>query len=491
MKQRLFVLLYACAMLVPSSAFAWTNHTIISSLIFSDDPGLSKKIPAETLTRFITSERKGLASALAAEEQWLREHLYYYPQRPDSLSFNPDLPAGELKASFLRAIRVNPTMPLPLYVQPAPGRKHSRDALPVSMVSIIPVQIPNGPFEKLRTREKVTAYDVLCTASDEPDYGLDVNLYENNRSSFGKEYGFGVQPWGNDAYAYGTQAPFHMGFFHENPLIAAAAPFSQKSLAEYRFHLYAALSSFAFRTGHQYWGYRFAGWALHYLQDSLSIYHERMLPGVSTPSIIQVAVSGNDSAKSGFLNSVSNKHYIYEDYAFYAVTTLLSAGSRNDPLLTALGDRSRDASIEPVTPLYIRDVTGALSESRSDRIDALVVSSFPAKFISDPAYTYGTTEPAIDLFSFLRKNNAERFRTLNASYRDVFIDLGAYSRAFVSWVSSADTSASAGRSFFIVWTVLALAAAAALFFIFRRAGRRRRARKTAQTKNPQAKRKRK
>ena len=479
MKQRFFMLLYACIMLVPASAYAWTDHTILSSLVFADDADLSKKISAEPLTRFLMSERKGLASALAAEEQWLREHLYYYPQRPDSLAFNPELTQNDLRASFLRAIRVNPTMPLPLFVQLPPGRRHNRDMLSVSMVSIIPVQIPNGPFEKLSSREKVSAYDVLCTASDEPDYGLDVNLYENNRSSFGKEYGFGVQPWGNDAYAYGTQAPFHMGFFHENPLIAAAAPFSQKSLAEYRFHQYSALSSFAFRTGHPYWGYRFAGWALHYLQDSLSIYHERMLPGVSTPSIIQVAVSGDEKARNGFLSSVSNKHYIYEDYAYYAMTTILSSGAKNDPILSALSDRSRDQSIEPLTPLYIRDVTGALSESRSDRIDALVTSSFPAKFISDPAYIYGTTEPAIDLFSFLKKNDAEKSRALNASYREVFMDLGAYSRAFVRWVSSADMSASVGRSFLLVWMVLSLAAAAALFFLFRHRRRKRLTRKAA------------
>jgi hypothetical protein len=478
MNKQIFLLLVWGIALIPAALCAWTDHTPMTGLIFASDADLEKKIKSEPLERFLAKEQKSLASVLQNEEQWLRSNLSYYPPRPDALAFSPDLSAPDLRAAFLRAIRINPTMPLPLYTRVPVGKIHTRPGLADSMVSIIPVQVQNAPFEKLKPGEEITALEVLSTATDEPDYGMDVNLYENNKSSFGKEYGFGVQPWGNDAYAYGTQAPFHMGFFHENPLIAAAAPFSQQSLSLYRFHQYSSLASFAFKTGHTYWGYRFAGWALHYLQDSLSIYHERMLPGVSAAKIISVSASGDKKERDALLNSVSNKHYIFEDYAYYALKNLLNEKKTNDPLILALSDRSKDSFVPAPTPLYISDVTGALSESRSDEIDRLVISAFPAKFISDPSYIYGTTEPAIDLYSYLKKEKPDAFASVNGSYREVFLDIGAFSRAYISWVKVSDVSSAVHKRRTAVWIMMILVAVF-LTAVFIKT-KRRRNRKTRQ-----------
>ena len=107
---------------------------------------------------------------------------------------------------------------------------------------------------------------MLSSASDEPDYGLDIGLWENNDTKFGKEYGYGKQPFGNPKLDYGTQAPFHMGFYHESGIIYDAARVSKK-LSRNKESPVPFLAKLAFQTGHPYWGYRFAGWGLHYLQD--------------------------------------------------------------------------------------------------------------------------------------------------------------------------------------------------------------------------------
>ena len=53
--------------------------------------------------------------------------------------------------------------------------------------------------------------------------GMDVNLWEDSPSAWGPLYGFGKLPFGNPSLSFATQAPFHMGYYHESPLIYAAA----------------------------------------------------------------------------------------------------------------------------------------------------------------------------------------------------------------------------------------------------------------------------
>ena len=66
----------------------------------------------------------------------------------------------------------------------------------------------------LAAGDPVTIAEVIASASDEPDFGMDVGLYEDNGTAFGAVYGFGETPFGNDNLDYGSQAPFHMGFSH-------------------------------------------------------------------------------------------------------------------------------------------------------------------------------------------------------------------------------------------------------------------------------------
>ena len=94
----------------------------------------------------------------------------------------------------------------------------------------------------------------------------------------GARYGFGTQPFGDARFEYSSQAPFHIGYYHESALIYRAAPFLARTYPEMRVQQYLGLARFAFESGHDYWGYRFLGWALHYVQDLTQPYHSKALP---------------------------------------------------------------------------------------------------------------------------------------------------------------------------------------------------------------------
>ncbi|GIR71745.1 MAG: hypothetical protein CM15mP74_29960 [Halieaceae bacterium] len=44
--------------------------------------------------------------------------------------------------------------------------------------------------------EPVSIAEVIASANDEPDFGMDIGLFTDNGTEFGQRYGFGIQPLG-------------------------------------------------------------------------------------------------------------------------------------------------------------------------------------------------------------------------------------------------------------------------------------------------------
>ncbi|TAL31070.1 MAG: hypothetical protein EPN93_18790 [Spirochaetes bacterium] len=443
MKRYLGAFVVACAIFVCGDLFAWDNHMMFSKLIFSRDTGLSEKVKAESLQAFIEAEKKNIAAMLGEDEAWLRANLASYAPLPDSLVFKGSASGEALRREFFQALRINPGLPCPLYLQLMPGERHTRAALPHRAVATYDFDIPNPPFEKLNEGEMLGSVDVLATATDEPDYGLDLGLYEDNNTAWGKTYGFGTQPFGNPVYAFGTQAPFHMAFYHENFIINLAASFIKRASVEYRFHEFSSLAALAFKTGHPYWGYRFAGWALHYVQDAAQLYHAVMLPGISTYRLLRAVILKDDQDKNLLLSEVSNKHVVYEDYQYDAMKALTGSGDFKNSILAALTDVNHDKEVPEFYEQYMRDVVTAGVAGRRSRTDTTIVRSFPARYISDPSYIYATTEPGIDLYAFL-KAAPEKQKEMDAELSLVFRDMGSYSRKYISWLKAGRPAGGAG-----------------------------------------------
>ena len=273
--------------LCSSAVLAWGNHSFPAYRAFERMPEVvnAAPMPVEPLESFLKAQEKAIEALLKEQEAWASANLEYYPPRPAALAFTANAARSDdaRRLAFLMALRVAPNSKLALYFQPDPQAQAPVDparALPHSAVNTLP-EPPNSThrFVRLAAGEQVSALQVIASASDEPDYGLDINLWGDSPSDWGKVYGFGPLSFGNPAVNFATQSPFHMGFFHESKVIYLAAPFLKKTFPLWRVHQYAGLAALAWRSGHPYWGWRFAGLALHYVQDLTQPYHASAAPG--------------------------------------------------------------------------------------------------------------------------------------------------------------------------------------------------------------------
>ncbi len=428
----MFLIILTTYAFAASTAHAWSSHCNLTRVIFQKDASLDRRLRAETLGSFLELERDGIRNLLQNEEEWFVKNIPGYPPVPAALRFVGTGPARDLTAAFSRAIRINPGFACPLYLQtPSGSVKIAKRVMPVGRVSLVTADIAQPPLFALSAGDTATAREVLETASEEPDFGMDVGLFADNKTTFGAEYGFGTQPFGNPELDYGTQAPFHMAFFHENFIIKLAAPFSKISHVEYRIRLYTALASFAFKTGHDYWGYRFAGWALHYIQDMAVPYHARMTPGIGTLRLIWANLFYSEEKRNGLLNILSNRHLVFEKYQYYALIDLMGRKAHDNLLLSALAGTSADANAGSYTDRYAREVVSRASYDIADDIDDLMGDSFPLKYVSDPAYLFGVTEPEIDVYAFLKRENPAAAQKMDNAMAPIFKRLGTASRLYI------------------------------------------------------------
>ena len=144
--------------------------------------------------------------------------------------------------------------------------------------------------------------DVLTTANNEPDYGIDLGLFKDNMTIQGKQFGFEKQPFGNPNLDYSSQAPFHMSFYHETQFLYRFEPTLKHTFLEQRVNQFRELAIFAFKHDQPYWGWRFLGWSMHYATDATMPYHSKPLPGYSIIQLLWI----NLKAAPGFRKARRN-----------------------------------------------------------------------------------------------------------------------------------------------------------------------------------------
>ncbi|MFO1294316.1 MAG: hypothetical protein U1F07_14780 [Rubrivivax sp.] len=435
------------AALAAPAAFAWSNHALATGPALRALPEFTAlpAVPVESLESFLVAQGERLEQVLDDEERWARAHVHAYAPRPDALRYRVAGAAGgaELRRRFVAAVRIAPDARLALFVQRAAAGAPDtgRAPLPARAVTTLAhdATIEATPFVALRAGEPVSPLEVAASASDEPDYGLDLGLWQDNGTPQGRAYGFGRQPFGNPALAFGTQAPFHMGFFHESRIVYAAAGFLERTYPEYRIHLWKTLAQHALRSGHGYWGWRFAGWALHYLQDLAQPYHARVLPGVSTVRMLWINalhMAGWPRARDQAVTLVSNRHLAFENFQ----RTAMQAARREPGAAAALFDALAGQGAA-ADPKYADDsARGAVARraaEAADALDATLAAVLPARYVSDPGFEFGAAEEGIDVDAQLARENPAARATLGRALAPRLADVGAYSRAFVRSVLAA------------------------------------------------------
>ena len=376
MKLKLLLLLL-CG--TAQAAWGWSNHTVGSYLALQDLPALRQAPLAEVepLEQFLAQQYGAIAALLDEQERFARQHFAQYPPRPDNLQL-PALPGDNLRHDFLSALRINPHIHLAMVIQPLPGQDPpQREHLKAEQVMVEQTLSPwnRQRFIRLAEGEKVTALAVLASAADEPDYGHDIDLFSDNAGDVAARYGFGPQPFGDEHFQYSSQAPFHMGFFHENPVVYAAAGFLERSWPDWRAYQYLGLARLAFATGHPYWGYRFLGWGMHHVQDLTQPYHAKPLPGVGLLSMLLMegkALAGYDSDKLAAISRVATRHTEVEKYQAAWLDRLLRSEQPVHPMLQAYIDTAQDASYPPYSVDYLREVVSAQSAAAGAAFDEAI-----------------------------------------------------------------------------------------------------------------------
>jgi hypothetical protein len=420
-----FLLLLLCA--TAPSAWGWSNHTVGSYLALQHLPALrdAPAVEVEPLERFLTEQYPAVLALLEQQESFARAHFTQYPPRPDNLKL-PAVPSDNLRHDFLTALRINPEIHLAMVIQPLPDKDlPESEHLQANQVMVEQTLSPwnRQRFIVIAEHEKVAALAVLASAADEPDYGHDINLFSDNPGAVGAVYGFGPQPFGDARFQYSSQAPFHMGFFHESAVVYAAAGFLERSWPDWRAYQYMGLARLAFASGHPYWGYRFLGWGLHHIQDLTQPYHAKPLPGVDLASLLLLegkAIAGFAEDKQASIERVATRHMEVEKYQSTWLRRVLRAGQPH-PMLAAYADVAQDKTYPPYSVDYLREVVSAESVNDSAAFDEAIGQ-------------WLETAPVSSDFSSGNQLHSEDFDhpALNQQLLKLLGHFGAHSRIYVS-----------------------------------------------------------
>ena len=422
----------AVSILFQSAAWGWSDHSSLVWPLLREQPQLvEQRVGAEPLADFVRAERVGIAKTLAQVEAWAVDTIEHYPPTPEGLLWQ----AGNEPTvdRFLAAIRVNPLLPYGLFVDVSPERTMpDGDALDWSALSFLGGGSAQAParYWPLQAGEPVSIAEVVSGASDEPDFGMDIGLFEDNGTEFGERYGFGKQPFGNPNLDYGSQAPFHMGFYHLDWLTRTAQPDLLRTYPLWRIALFGELAELAFTTGHDYWGWRFLGWGLHYVGDLTQPYHAIPLPGVGTVDALWSVIRG----KTGELvQLVSNRHGVIESYQYQRLTRALDAGEWRAPLLRAVSDHG---NLEPLTyTAFVMNLT-ADSVAAADAFDAAIAQHVPARFVSDPTFEWTGSGYEADIISLVREQMGDD--AIEQMDETVIAQLKRFSRVASRWIARGD-----------------------------------------------------
>ncbi|MFI4962797.1 MAG: hypothetical protein ACHP6H_02955, partial [Legionellales bacterium] len=233
-----------------------------------------------------------------------------------------------------------------------------------------------------------------------------------------------------------SQSAFHMGIYYEPSIVYKLSSLA-RCYPEYRLNLYAALSKYAFKTGHIYWGYRFLGWSLHYLQDLTQPYHSTIAPGISTSTLVFYAALdfiGIQTPQSNLIQLVVDRHFSLENYAFYMFEGLVKTNKTSD-MLEAIQDTSQDALYPKYDAHYPRDVVAKQSFDKANAINAAIMASLPHKYVMESKYIFYVTEQTPpNLFLLEERQSHAPSSELPDQLKGIFQAFGSHTRNFVNYV---------------------------------------------------------
>lgn len=399
--------------MVATQAAAWGNHSLATYRALEKMPevALASTVNAETLDSFLKAEEKTLEALLASHEAWAASNLDRYSARPAVLAFIADAARSEdsRRLAFLMALRVAPTSKFALASTTDPW-------------ATSPYAAPHT--QALADGDAVSALSVIATATDEPALGLDTHIWDDSASDWGRIYGLGPAPDGNTA-----------------PLAAHPAPSANRILVPLRVYQFSTLASLAFRTGHPYWGWRFAGISLHYVQNLTQPYYASLSPSDSSLRLLTLyalAKLGWDGPRNNQMALRTNQSSVLDKYQSELMQTTASA-KQEGPLEKALRSTDKDRSYPDWSAKYLRDTVVPQAQAQSAQTARLLLDAMPAQYVSNPEFDFASRESVIHLCQELKSANPDKRARLDGTLAELLANFGAHSRNALRAILRAST----------------------------------------------------
>ena len=442
---KLAKLLAPLALGYSSSIFAWTDHSAITQHILSAKSGVNfdvtQNVTVTPLSNFVLKNQMQITQILTNSEEWAKQQIPAYAKTPSNIIFNPkDKQCQQnLSACFIQAIRINPNVPLlPIAYDPddqlkigTPIKKINELMLPGEKIEILN-QLLDNKMKLLNNGDIVPLSAVISANANIPDFGLDIGLYDNDSTIFGKKYGFGKQPIGEASVPWSSQILFHMSTYYVHNIFFKFKPKMKSSYPEYRFHVYASLAQLAYQQHETYWAGVFAGWAIHYVQDMTQPYHGYLYPGYATIRVLLVSalqpIYSWPYHKMEY--NIIARHELAENTAGYLLNTPGSAGSE---LAKALANTSLDNQVPrcTLTTPYVKDVVNYNSYQMTQDFSYHLVKDFPRELTSQGNIFQSDKAKWNDLYNNMTTSKKNDYiGTLEERY----LHMGAYSRSCLNLI---------------------------------------------------------
>ena len=199
-----------------------------------------------------------------------------------------------------------------------------------------------------RPGEPVPVIDILSVYSDEPDWGADNDLFDEDQYP---------ELWNEDlAYVTRKRGPASQAFRHQyfpgrilwsEPLASFQTPLRPLGEAPDRIALLFRLSQTMFAEGSPYWGWRMLAWTLHYIEDLYQPFHVRQIP---TSSFLRFRLDWPPLDVQASSQEGVYHHSSYEKWAALemegSLVAALSAGKSASPVEGTL----REFVLEELVP---------------------------------------------------------------------------------------------------------------------------------------------
>ncbi|WP_040913428.1 hypothetical protein [Leptospira kmetyi] len=365
----------------------------------------SDEVASESLDSFVRKEKDSLKILFDEFAAWEESRG---SKRFKKVEFNAKSPTV---VDFLKAARLNPSTRFSEVERILPGSRSMSGNVPVTSITPYLPDLPELParFQSTAGR-KIKIRNVLYTFIDEPDWGMDHSLW-----GF-EEYGYGKQPYGKPQ-GESSKAPFHLQFQNENWLISLFAPeVVEGGMMLDRIELFSRLSKLAGKTGHEYWRYRFAAWACHYMQDIGQPYHSKAVPDAGFFYYVRYVFSSKETKKEMKTKTtqlVANRHFLYEDFVSYG---LIQFYKNPTPVTTALTNfltKEYDGFPGESSNADLMKFVGKQASSHAYSINESIISTFGHEYTMKPEY---------DLEKELGTKMKEIFPTLDPAKADHLLE---------------------------------------------------------------------